>query len=84
MTKAIEKIFEAVKEAVLAEGGDGDGYIISNRYSQLAAEFNDDWFREKRVYEDCVVFSNYQEHITFRADREVIPWIPAIIVEYQY
>lgn len=62
-------LFEFVKKAVLSEGGDGYGYILSDNPEYLADVFGEteDWFTERHEYthERVYVFSNNQEAIFF-------------------
>jgi len=61
----LAKLFETVKDFVLASGGDGEGWIVSRRYRELAEKFVDEWFNEHWEQDNCIVFAHEQEVIVF-------------------
>ncbi len=61
----LAKLFDTVKDFVLASGGDGEGWIVSPRYRELAGKFVDEWFSERWEYDDRICFAHEQEVIVF-------------------
>ncbi len=83
----LHKLFWIIKAYVLASGGDGDGWIISEQFKSLADKFeeyeknNDSWFTSRNDWEDCVVFSANQESIHFVDPGYQLPeWAGDIVV----
>ena len=87
-TEGLHKLFEAVKLFVLESGGDGDGWIIYERYKELADIFHDyemehgNWFHRRHDTESYISFGHEQEVVIFVPSREKLPnWPADIIVE---
>ena len=81
----LARLFELVKQIVWASGGDGEGWIVSRDWHQLAEQFKDreDWFTEFSASPDEHVLSYYhdQEGVCFTAARDLVPPNVDIIVE---
>ena len=82
-----EVLFEAVRHFVLSAGGDGDGWVISSRWHELATEFeryeasHERFFIDKTESDAHITFANSQESICFMADDSQLPsWAGDIIV----
>ncbi len=73
------KLFDIVRELVLESGEDGDGWIVSSQYKELARQFeeyelqNSKWFASRHDGEMGISFSNAQESITFCESLHSIP-----------
>ena len=82
-------LFEAVRLFVLDSGGDGDGWIVSGRYRELADKFEahekqheKKWFLNRQDGEGEVCFYEQQESINFVTDMGKLPkWAGDIIVQ---
>ena len=61
-------LFDLTKRFVLMSGGDGDGWIVSHKYRELADLFeaheSDKWFISKYEGNGMITFSHNQESIT--------------------
>ena len=84
----LHKLFDVVKEFVRASGGDGDGWIVSERYAGYADLFEkheqegDKWFVNRDNGEGAISFWNGQEAIVFVRDRTKLPpYAGDIVVE---
>ncbi len=83
----LSQLFETVKQFTLSSGGDGDGWIVSARYKELADLFrvyeaqNGAWFVGRFEKDELVSFSRGQESIFFVKDRAQAPSSADIIVE---
>jgi len=81
------KLFETVKQFTLSSGGDGDGWIVSARYRELAEKFeayeamNGAWFIERSDERGIISFSRGQEGVYFVKGRTQTPNTADIIVE---
>ena len=87
-TELLFKLFSVVEEFVLSAGGDGDGWIISKRYKELADLFevfessNDRWFVRVADLEGVTSFENEHEAILFIDDSSKLPtWAGDIVVK---
>ena len=83
----LHKLFEVVKLFTLSAGGDGDGWVISERYRELANLFlvrensTDPWFIERIDEENQVSFCHRQESINFiKTEGQLPSWAGDIIV----
>lgn len=65
MDEVFDLVFDLVKKVVLAQGGDGGGFILSPNYNELADKFHDEWFNERIDYNGSISFSNGQEAVIF-------------------
>jgi hypothetical protein len=88
MKSVNELIFDAVMAAVLTEGGDGWGYIVSKNYLELANEFqqykDNVWFKIRHGQQNYYSFDNDingmdQQAIIFTDDEDVE--FPNIVVK---
>lgn len=70
----ITRLFDYVRDYVLAESGDGWGLIVSNNYKELANLFEEDenkvsqWFTERINGFETIIFkhkNNEEEYIAF-------------------
>jgi hypothetical protein len=76
-------LFEVIKDFIWLASGDGEGYIISSRYKEIANLFEK--YEEenniieqykKNMYDNSIVFSsitNPEETIIFTKDRDGLP-----------
>lgn len=85
---ALYKLFDAVRYFVWRGGGDGDGWIVSHRYKELAGIFREyenrigKWFTDEQISDGCITFCRGQESVAFIDAREKMPaWAGDIIVE---
>ena len=76
----IHEMFDKVKHCVWEDGGDGDGWIVSENYTVYADIFEkyetdgEKWFTEKYVVDgESITFGNNQEAIIFVKDRSMVP-----------
>jgi hypothetical protein len=84
----LHKLFEAVKLYTLSAGGDGIGYIVSEKYREYADQFEayekqaDNWFTERNNRERSVSFFNSQEGIILvKDDSDVVGFGIDIVVK---
>jgi len=87
-TDGLYKLFDAVKLIVFESGGDGDGWIVSEHYKELADIFHDyemehgNWFHQRYDTDVYISFGHDQEAIIFVRVRDTVPsWAGDIIVE---
>lgn len=83
-------LFLTLKLFVSSGGGDGDGWVISEFYREIADQFekyeqNGDKLYLERIdnYDGAMIaFINDQESISFTNDRKLLPeWAGDIVVE---
>ena len=73
------ELFKVVKTYIFNVGGDGDGYIVSQRYIELANRFEeieketDQWLIERRDRDGVISLGVGQEYILFVKDRSYLP-----------
>ncbi len=86
--KLLYELFDVVRQFVLSAGGDGDGWIISERYRELADLFemfennNERWFTRSNHLDETISFENKQEAIFFVDSVNRLPeWAGDIIVK---
>ena len=80
-TERLHKLFEVIRDYVLASGGDGDGWNVSLRYAELASAFQSyeqgrgcgSWFTTRLVADDKIAFYNNQEAVIFLKTRDKLP-----------
>ena len=88
-------LFAAVRLFVFSSGGDGDGWVISPRYGELAEAFEarekalvspeGPWFTDRYEQPGVVTFGNGQECVCFVDGRDKLPgWAGDIIVEFAW
>ena len=83
-----DKLFDFVRATVEASGGDGDAYIVcGERYKEMADSFqaweqeHEPWFTTRRDDESSITFSNSQEYICFKKDKDGIPdWTDLVVI----
>ena len=79
MDRRLHAIFDAVRECVLASGGDGDGAVISSAWRELADEFERyEAGRHFTTRHDCVRGESW---ITFSHEQEYIGFGPVVLPE---
>ena len=87
--KTIHALFEAVEGAVLASGGDGDGFIVTSHYRDMADMF-EEWHKTKEMHwwerqseqDEMIWFSHDQEGICFLRKHDPVPGWAEIVVYY--
>ena len=73
------ELFKVVKQYIFNSGGDGDGYIVSQRYVELANRFEkieketDQWLIERRDCNGVISLGAGQEYLLFVKDRSYMP-----------
>lgn len=78
--EAYKRLFPFLEEAVLSSGGDGDAWVVSSDFRELAEMFKSDWFKERHDKGDSIYFNNEQESICFTNKLEGIPrWAELVI-----
>jgi hypothetical protein len=87
--ETIHALFTAVEGAVLASGGDGDGFVVTSHYREMADMFeawhaaqNNPWWTRRPEKDEMIWFSNEQEGICFLRKHEPVPGWAEIIVYY--
>lgn len=81
-------LFEAIRLSIIDAGGDGDGWVVSQHYTELADLFeryeteHGKWFPIRSNREGMIEFIHEQESICFVSDRSLLPnYAGDIIVE---
>ncbi len=86
------KLFDVINAIVGDSGGDGDGWIVSDRYRELADKYSlyliekDNWFNSRCDQDGIITFSNNQETICFVNSTNFLPsdYDGDIIVQFDY
>ena len=76
----LHKLFDVVRCYTLAGGGDGDGYIVSGNYKELADLFYEyetregkGWFINRHEYPSQISFNHEQEAVHFIDTTQQLP-----------
>jgi len=85
----LSALFDAIRWFTLSSGGDGEGWIISPHFRELALKFEEDeknanqkWFTRKTISDYAISFAHGQECIIFADNRSRLPsWAGDIVVE---
>jgi hypothetical protein len=85
----LKGLFEVVRSMVSLSGGDGEGWIISQRHIQIADLFESDERQQEKPWFTTVVpvgdartlFQHGQEYICFAGDLKRVPSGAEIVVQ---